>query len=424
MISDMTWHTKLQRLKETLREGGVTAEELSSTLGITTRTLSEFMKPLEQGGREPTGPVQRLIDLLLEIDTTEGARRKLTLVLIHEDFQLAGNLDPVDAITAMHSIAGRNNEFHFVSLALSEKRAKWAIEGLSRRRVQPHFFVAEPNLNSSAAQDCYFTTTCVWLASQALNRDLAHITLAADANRFWPLARELKELTGVDVTVVLDEQNSANAQLAKHLREIDLQVADPVGRKFGRVVSLKADPSGKVSYGFIQPSGGLGEAFEASGDRLFFFSWNHMRRDRSGKPEIDIADLGPGDEVSFTLGMNHQGPCAVDVALINRGEAPPHAPANMANTAAASSPEFSELREMLKDAVTVCANKEGWALLSNVGNRLKVLHPDFDARMEALGMQRIASFAQVDPDSFEYAAKGGEGTGHAAACLKLKGKGL
>jgi hypothetical protein len=416
----MTWNTKLQRLKESLREGGVTAEELAATLGITTRTLADFMKPVAQGGREPTGPVQRLIDLLLaEVEAPDAREPKLTLVIIHEDFQLSGNIDPVDAITAMHSIGGRNNEFHFISLTSNEKRTKWAMEGLSRRRVQPHFFVAEGELNSAEARDCYFSATSVWLATQALNRDLAHITLAADPKRFWPLARELKELAEVDVTIVLDPQTAEDARLTELLREIGLGVADPVGRKFGRISNLKHDPTGKVSFGFVQPGRRAGADFKPEGAPLFF-SWNHMRRDRSGKPELEIAELHPGDEVSFTLGMNHRGLCAVDVALINRSAEPLPEPSRAASETA-KSPQFAELRELLKDAVAVCANKEGWALLSDVGSRLKILHPDFVTRIQTLGFQRIANFAEADAENFQYAAKGGEGTGFSAACVKLKG---
>ena len=78
----MSWDKKLKRLQENL---DLTSDGLASALGITTRTLSDFMKSAAEGGREPTGPVQRLIDLLSGELDSQGAGKKpqLNLVIIH-----------------------------------------------------------------------------------------------------------------------------------------------------------------------------------------------------------------------------------------------------------------------------------------------------------------------------------------------------
>jgi hypothetical protein len=419
-----SWDQKLRRLQQNLRDGeGVTAEELAGTLGITTRTLADFMKPVADGGREPTGPVQRLIDLLLgEMDSQDLARKpKLNLVIIHGDFRVSGEQDPVDAIVTMHSAGGRNNEFHYITVAPERgASAKWAIEGLSRRRIQPHFFATDPGLNTQEAMDCYFTATAMWLATQAMRRDLAHITLAADVRKFWPLARELKELAEVDVTMVREAGYSVDKDQDALLQGIGIGVADPAGRNFGRVMALKGDATSKVSYGFIVPSR-AGKSGKPVPEAPLFFSWNHMRRDKSGIVELEIDKLVVGDEVSFGIGMNNRGPCAIDVALVGRAaDAPPlEAVSAKHNVARRSKPEEAELVDILKDAVSVCADKDGWARLSDVGNRINVLHPNFKERLQAVSFQKILGFAAAYPAVFELSPDG-QGTPYAAACLRLK----
>lgn len=417
----MNWHQKLRRLQENL---GLTAEGLAGTLGITTRTLADFLKPVDEGGREPTGPVQRLIDLLSGELDSQGLVKKpqLNLVVIHGDFRVPTGQDRVGAIVDMHAAAGtqRNNEFHYITVE-PERDARWAVEGLARRRIQPHFFACDPGLDTQQARDCYFTATTVWLATQAMRRDLAHITLAADAKKFWPLAKELKELAEVEVTFVREAKQ--DPEIDSLLRDIQIGVADPSGRKFGYVTALKrgADPKSEISYGFIAPRQKGQEVTEPVERAPLFFSYNHMRKDTNGSPEIAIAQLIEGDYVSFSIGMNNKGPCATDVALVERApNAPPLAtPPAYPKSNRRNMPEETELVEIVKDAVTVCADEDGWALSAAVGSRISVLYPNFAERLQASAHPKISTLARAHPELFELSA-GGPPTRHAAACMKLK----
>ena len=420
----MSWDQKLERLKEKL---GVTAEALAATLGITTRTLADFMKPVADGGREPTGPVQRLIDLLLgEMDSQDLARRPmLNLVIIHSDFQVAGNHDdPVDAILNMHREGGRNNEFHYVTIE-PEKKIKWIAEGLTRRKIPPHFFACDARWNTRDASDCYFTATAMWLAAQATRRDLAHITLAADVGRFWPLARELSELAEVEVTMVLDK-DSTDADFVSHLGELGVRVADPAGRSIGLIDSLKQDvATGKITYGFINPNrDDLDLRSSSEGSRKLFFSWNHMLKSRDGRSfEDDISQLAAGDTVSYRMGMNNQGPCAIDVALVHRAHSapPPESKILIDKAARPLKTDAAQLEEIIINAVAVCADKNGWALASDVGNRATVLHPNFKElfKTQPAAQRKVLEFAEARPVVFEV-SRDGQAPGYAAACMRLK----
>jgi hypothetical protein len=406
----MSWDVKLKRLQENL---SLTQENLAGTLGITTRTLADFMKPVSEGGREPTGPVQRLIELLSgELDSQFSAKKpQLNLVIIHGDFRVPAGQEAVSTVVDMHAAAGRqiNNEFHYVTVE-PERDKKWALEGLLKRRVQPHFFICEePRLSNEQARDCYFTTTAAWLATKAMQRDLAHITLAADPNKFWPLARELKELADVDVTFVREATASSQEtatlnELMTVLRQIGIGVADPSGRKFGRIAKLKKNEIGSsdISFGFISQEDGDQNGTPATTGASLFFSWAHMRKGPDGRREMEISDLVEGDTVSFTIGMNNEGPCATEVALVKRAPGAPAVSSASAGLSRRQVPQEKELLDILKDAVSVCANEGGWALLSHVGSRISVLRPDFKDRLQSLGHQKIIQVAANCPEVFEF----------------------
>jgi hypothetical protein len=403
----MTWDVKLKRLQENL---SLTQEGLASTLGITTRTLADFMKPVSEGGREPTGPVQRLINLLSgELDSQFLVKKpQLNLVVIHGDFRAPPGHEPVSTVVDMHAAAGGqiNNEFHYITVE-PERDKKWALEGLLKRRVQPHFFICDDSrLANEQAQDCYFTATAVWLATKAMQRDLAHITLAADASKFWPLAKELKDLADVDVTFVREFMSSTEE--AAHLNELmallqGIRVADPSGRKFGRVNKLKRKGIGanaEIAFGFIsQCDVGAGGEFVPT-DISLFFSWNHMRKGGDGKREMEISDLVEGDVVSFAIGMNNEGACATDVALVERAPGAPQV-APPSGLARRNVSQEKELLDILRDAVTVCADEDGWALSSSVDSRISVLYSDFKERLQSVGHQKINQFASNYPETFE-----------------------
>lgn len=412
----VSWDEKLKKLQDSLK---LSADGLASALGITTRTLSDFMKPVSEGGREPTGPVQRLVDLLSgELDSQSvGKKPQLNLVVIHGDFRVPPEKDAVSMIIDMHAAAGSqiNNEFHYVTVE-PERDKKWALEGLMKRRIQPHFFVSDHGLNNQEARDCYFTATTVWLSAQAMRRDLAHITLAADPVKFWPLAKELRELAEVDVTFVRETSLKQDSEIFRLLESIGINIVDPSGRKFGTISSLKFSAEGKVSFGFIEP-----EEPEQTGPSLFF-SWNHMRKDKSGNPEMEIDQLIVGDRVSFGVGMNNKGACATEVVLVKRAEngekiiSPLSTPVQPRSNRA----EEADLIDVLRDAVIVCADKDGWALLSDVGTRVNV-QSDFRARLSAIkpAGTKIGDFCGAHPDIFEYHPHG-IGSKEASARVRLK----
>ncbi len=425
--ADMRWDQKLRQLQDKL---GVTAEELAGTLGITSRTLSDLMKSPDDGGREPTGPVQRLVDLLIgELDSQGVAslpQSRLNLVVIHEEFRTAvGREGTVDAILEMHAAAGtqRNNEFHYVIFEPS-KDVKWVVEGLLRRRVQPHFFLGKSPFDTSETRDCYFTATTVWLVSQAIRRDLAHITLAADPRKYWPLARELKELAEVEVTFVRESGAVNIDDLDEFIKDMGIGIADSSGRQFGEVYSLKVKgaDSKEISYGFISP-GKMNESGEVirTGNPLFF-SWNHMRKSPGTANEMKISDLRTGDYVSYSIGMNNRGPCATDVALVKRAVLPNQSVQQSTGGVPRilqSDKEQAEIIEIITDAVNVCADEDGWALSADVGSRISVLHPTFKNRLQDIGAKGMNNFVAEHPAVFDYSQRG-EGTRYSAACIRVK----
>lgn len=423
MSSD--WPSKLRRLQQNLgssEEQPLTQEQLAGQLGITSRTLLDFMK----GVREPTGPVARLIEILLAENRPTEPR--LSLVVIDNDFvddlPMANGQDPVDAIVKMHSHDIRNNEFIYVSALPAH--AKWVMEGLMGRGIRPHFFGWPAEVDTPEARACYFTATTVWLAAQAVERDLTRVTLVADPKKFWPIALALTENAKVKVAFVGQALTDKDQNLKGFLDGIRIEVEDPAGRRFGFVSALqeRTRPDGvkEIPWGWITP-GSKGPNGERKPDdaRDLFFSFNHMKKDRSGNPEMRIQDLAPGDFVSFSLGMNHKGPCAIDVALVQRASgAPPleERPISTRGTGATTDEE-EVLVDIIKEAVPVCADKEGWALLADVGSRISVLYPDYKERVAGAGVRRIGELARRHAEVFEVSDHGA-GTRHRAACVRLK----
>ena len=80
---------QLKRLRENYF--GSNDDALAGAVGITTRTLSDFMKV--KGGREPTDTLQNLIDILSgEINSMSLVRApRLNPVVISGDFRVPGD---------------------------------------------------------------------------------------------------------------------------------------------------------------------------------------------------------------------------------------------------------------------------------------------------------------------------------------------
>lgn len=146
---------------------------------------------------------------------------------------------------------------------------------------------------------------------------------------------------------------------------------------------------------------------QADGTSLFF-SFNQTLKARDGLEETPIGDLRKGDKISFGIGVNYEGPCAIDVALVERAPDGPQEP----------SAPLPELVEIIEDAVKVCADEDGWALSATVGIRIRTLYPYFDERLKASGHQKLVSLVPAYPNMFE--VSDGIGTRHAAACMRLK----
>lgn len=421
-----SWDLKLKRLQDSL---SLTMEGLAGNLGITPRTLSDFMKPSSEGGREPAGPVQRLIDLLLgEIESQGLVKRSLlNLVIIHGDFRFSdAEKSVIGMLLKLHSssVAQRNNEFHYI--ATKEDHIPKVFEDIKRGRVQLHIFSeSDQDLDTNDARDCYFTTTATWLITQAMERNLAHITFAADAMKFWPLAKELKELAGVDVTFIRETlpiaDNTKFEKLEKKLeKDFKIGVLNPSsGRRFGRILTLKALPSKPgISFGYIRLDRKEFQDEDIPSDTIFF-SWNHMKKDRTGNAEMDISNLEVDDYVSFSIGMNNKGVCATDVALVERASSvvSTSIATSMGMTSTGTSQEENELTEMIKDAISVCAGENGWALQSAIGSRMSIQHPHYKEILP--GFTTIKQFALTHTSVFEYSHNGDE-TQYSAACLRVK----
>jgi cold shock CspA family protein len=411
VASEMTWAERLKRLQGKLN---LTPDGFASELRITTRTLADFMKSEADGGRDPTGPVQRLVELLSGEEVL--SKPKLNLVVIHDEFKVPGSNNAVDTIVEMHAAAGKqfDNEYHYVAKE-PERNAKLMHDSLVKsHQMRSHFFPRD-SFVTEAAMDCYFTATTVWLATQAMRRDLAHITLAADVNKFWPLARELRQLAEVKVTFVQQAESTQSESLISLLQQLDISIADPSGRKFGFISSLKstADPKGKIDYGFITPGKKVQNGKPTEDGAPLFFSFNHMRKDKNDEFQIEINKLNIGDYVSFSIGMNYKGASATDVVLVERTESSPNP----------TQSDKAEMLDIYRDAVTDCADKKGWALSADVGSRMKVLSSNYKDRLKTIDSSytTLQLFGNSYKDTFEYSSDNDQ-TGHSAACVRIKPK--
>ena len=406
-MSTVRWNEKLKILQTELN---LSTEQLAETLGMTPRTLYDFMK--SEGARPPTDPVKRLIEYLLGERTSPGLREKpqLNLVIIHGDFRIPNGPDgksrnSVNTVIDMYASGGayRDNEFHLVTDEPDEELKGYVLDGLTKSRVLPHFFVSDAGLNSQGAKDCYFTATTVWLATQAMSRDLKHITLAADPEKFWPLGRELKDLAGVDVTFIRTASSESDLKIDALLKKITINTAHPHPfRRWGHIHRLVSDGE-RINYGYIA----LDEPNEQE-DPTIFFSWGHMHKGEDGEFEKKIEDLVLGDQVSFIVGMNNRGRCATDVALRTIEEKP----AQGTQPIVLSKPKDKKLEEIemldiAKKAVTMSVNKDGWALSSEFGNRIAQFNSNFKTRLNAIspGM-KISKFCSDYPDIFEFKPHG------------------
>lgn len=80
-----------------------------------------------------------------------------------------------------------------------------------------------------------------------------------------------------------------------------------------------------------------------------------------------------------------------------------------------------DMIDIVKDAISHCADDIGWALTSNVGNYMSGRYPNFKNWLIVISNDylKISSFVDAHPDIFEVSSNG-SGTKYAAACIRLK----
>lgn len=220
--------------------------------------------------------------------------------------------------------------------------------------------------------------------------------------------------------MILNASDEDDPRLSALLSSYGISVAAPRGCKFGRVNKLVVDAAaGQITYGFIHPVDFESDNEIASRPVLFF---SHMRRaENTQELEFPIVSPSEGDIVSFEMGMNYKGPCAIDVALVKKvfgGAA--HRPLQItAQTKRAEAPTADDIVAALRDAVAVCADEDGWALMSRVRQRLPSI-PNYKGLMQAASARKISQIVESHPAIFEQSGADGSDTRYSAACIRIR----
>ena len=417
------WPNKLIELRS---QHNSSDEQLADMLGITTRTLADFMK--EEGGREPTKPIQRLVDNLLNSNSLSSERNKpyLNLVLIHPCFKVSkddseNSVDKViTTLMALNTETSRitaiadprqselfKNEYHYITESPNDDEDGKRLTSIKiNKKVNLNFLTAEVGTKTEKTLDVFFTATAIKLVLKALSQKLAHVTIAADIETFWSLGNMIREDYDVGVTFVRQYGVDVSESLRKTIERCQI-IDPPLGRCSGIVTSIH--PSG---FGFIK------ESSESNKPGLFF-SWNHMKQDENGIPEIDIQQLKINDKVSYTIGVNNKGPCATNVAIVERPDQISVEIVPIPSQKQKLTDDETEfLRNKLTDAICICADSDGWALLADVGSRIKLMFPQVTESLNAKGY-KWRQFVEDQFEIFEYSSDG-KNANRSAACVRLK----
>ena len=426
---EKTWPDKLEELK---KQHNSSYEQLADMLGISTRTLADLMKPkpVAEDGRlsEPTKPIQRLVNHLL---SSELSRPGLNLVLIHSDFKVSKDaFDDNDVINsvikpllALNAEAPRittivdtrqpeafRNEYHYITIPNDKVNTTL----LLKNNILPNYLLAEDEVETEKTLDVFFAVTAMRLVSKTISQNLAHVTIAANIETFWSLGQQIQEIgkevgKNIGVTFVRQFGVIESENLRKTILKDNCQIIDPpLGRRSGIVSSIH--PGG---FGFIK------DLFEPNKSGIFF-SWNHMKLDENGIPEVDIQQLKVGDKVSYTIGVNNKGPCAANVAIVER-----HDQTRLESVSPTlkkqilTTEEQDFLKNKLTDAISICADADGWALLADVGSRIKLMFPQATESLNAKGYKLSLFVKEELTEIFEYSSDG-KNTHRTAACIRLK----
>ena len=450
----MDWKTRIEAVKVQLN---LKDDALAELLGITTRTLLDLRKGL----KDPTGPVQRLLEVygaqkdsvglgaktslgesdvagisgalgissaLGIIPSRGGAgpirvlRGPLHLVLMHGEFELGDGRNKYDAILAMHSAVGRKTEYHYITSPLPNSHSALIVEGLVGRGMTPHF-LKDGDVGS---RDCQFSAIAMWLVAQAMGSGLASVTIAASPRRFRALAQTIRQYAQVEVTVAYGHSSGDEAEVCRSLSAEGVMTADVDGRRFGVLVE------GQSQRVFGAPVGTTAEGAETraleidsdgNGHATIPLEAGQIRRIASGTPEFEYAKLGIGDLVSYSVGISPAGAGAIDVALL-KSAASDSLMGNLRVGLARGMRLFTddnspETLRCVREAIATCATKDGWASFEYVWNRLYLLAKAGRGWDPGENGEGLVALAQRHRSAFEL-----DGEGAVPARIKVRGLGM
>lgn len=409
------WPMRLRALQEKL---GKSSDEMAELLGLTQRSYGEFARP---EGRIPGRPTQRRIEqlenqLLDESQVQQDNSKELNLVIIHSGFSYKNGEQEQDVVTMieeMNKAAGNSRyEFHYIDLDFGSEKSRSLLQ---HKQVKGHFPVSYPGLpDGIEVKASYFATTATLLVSRAKRGNrLGHVTLAASAKDYWPIALEIKSSEEVDVSFIKDAGTELTPDEETAIHQLEINILDQ-NRYHGRVIRTENvfDPTSGFGFlKYVKQDTQTGKWVDQQ-DKLrnnVFFSWNHMRKRKSStEAETPISELREGDIVSFSLGMNHNGACAVDVTLICKLDVP------------VASDDLGLVADAIS-AISDCPREDGWALIATVGTRLSVQRKDYKQSLSNLGYEgKLIKLFEKHKERFDVSPNG-NGTPYNAACVRMKG---
>lgn len=416
----MDWKTRIDVLKA---QFDVKDDRLAEMLGITPRTLLDLRK----GVKDPTGPVQRLLEMLGSgqaplASAATVVHAPLHLVLMHGEFELTNGRNKYDAILAMHGALGRKTEYHYITSPPPGPHLALIVEGLNGRGISLHFLKE----GDAASRDCQFAAIAMWLVAQAARTGLASVTIAASPGRFRSLAQTIRQYARVEVTIAHGHVVGEEAEVCRSLSAEGVMTADVDGRRFGRLV--EGPPQRVFGMRVGDTAGGAAtRSLEidtiGNGHATIPLEAGQLRLISSGTPEFDYSKFNVGDLVSYSVGISPAGAGAIDVALL-KSAASDSLMGNLRVGLARGMRLFTDdnspdTLRCVREAIATCATQDGWASFEYVWNRLYLLAKTgrgWDPGENGVG---LAALAQRHRNEFEM-----DGDGAVPARIRVRGLGM
>ncbi len=416
----MDWKTRIDALKT---QFDVKDDGLAEMLGITPRTLLDLRKGL----KDPTGPVQRLLEMLGSgqapvASAASIVHAPLHLVLMHGDFELTDGRTKYDAILKMHSAVGRKTEYRYIFSPKPGPHLALILEALNARGISPYLLKE----GDAGSRDCQFSAIAMWLVAQAARTGLASVTIAAPPDRFRSLAQTIRQYARVEVIIAHGHVAADEEKVLRELSAEGVMTVDVDARRFGRLVD---GPPQRIFGARV------GAAVEGAAPRSLEIdtigngqptipleAW--QIRSTSGTPEFDYSKFSPGDLVSYNVGISPTGAGgAIDVALL-RSAASDSLFANLRVGLVRGMRRFTDdnspdTLRCVREAIATCATQHGWAPFEYVWNRLYLLAKagrGWDPGENGTGLVELAQHHQ---NEFEL-----DGEGAVPARIKVKVPGL